>query len=618
MDGYDPNVCKDKLQAAGLTPACEAMSNPFHCDDFQQISPVIHAFCAEVKSYYAPVQAMVCMYYQNGTPIQWKYWPPDQIISQCTQMLPQKQQGSTGWTLQNCYCCCSCFAYNTMIAVPDGQVAIQEIRVGDLVQAANIKDAGKLEWQPSRVTFSSGVEGGVHPFMVYINHGEDPHDVICNADQVFMLSTGKLCRAAYLTLKDELVDADGAAVKINMIGVGSYTGGVHHINTDRLWENHIDGHLILADGVVAGDFLLQMNLEAVDAHLREDAAQAVRPMLGTPEYADQHAGKLQGEAMIAFSAEGHTQPLGAVGTPTGRFTFYGPTRDIGVKGVSMFTEAQSLDILNNGTQLSLSNPVPQSEIANIFRILKGFYPEFNYYLDWYRMEPNVWAFEEYGQKFVMISGGLARMVGLSYEGLMMAVGHGVARYIGLPPTTREGWVATGAADYFDFGVISRAIWYGNSWLPSTLPAFDQLKKIFDLISPENAGGDPNDPAEYPSVACRLSAMQSGMAGGALPECCGGPPAPQIALQSAKSQPGGARLYLSIAPIPEEAENVANYSFEPAATVTKATVDTAMNFVVNLEVELTAGTDYEVTIANMHNYLGGGVNPDQDSAAFKAE
>lgn len=615
--GYDPNVCKDKLTAAGLTPACEALSNPFHCDDFQQISPVIHAFCGETQAYYAPVQALVCMYYNNGTPTAWKYWPPDQLFYQCQQMIPQKGLGLTGWTIQNCYCCCSCFAYNTMIAVPDGTVAIQDLRVGDQVQAASSSAPGKLDWKPSKVTFSSGVAGGVHPFMVYINHGEGKTDLICNPDQVFMLSTGKLCRAAHLNLADELVDVAGAAVKINMIGVGTYTGGIHHINTDRVWENRPDGHLILADGVVAGDFLLQMNFDAL-GDLREDDTLESRPMLGTPQYAERHSEKARGEAMIAFSAEGHNPAPLTIGTPTGRFAFYGPVREIGTKGVSMFTEAQSIDILTNGTQLSLSNPVPQSEIANIFRILKGFYPEFNYYLDWYRMEPNVWAFEEYGQKFVVVSGGLARMVGISYEGLMMAVGHGVSRFVGLPPKTRAGWVGTGAADYFDFGVISRAIWYGNSWLASAMPAFNQLSTIFDLISPANAGGDPNDPVEYPSVACRLGAMQSGMAGGVLPECCGGPPPPQIALQSAKAQPGGARLYLSIAPIPEEGEDIANYVFEPAATVLKATIDSAMNFVVNLDVELASATEYTVTIRNMHNYLGGGVNPDEDSATFKTE
>jgi len=262
--------------------------------------------------------------------------------------------------------------------------------------------------------------------------------------------------------------------------------------------------------------------------------------------------------------------------------------------------------------------VPKSEIDNIFHILRGFYPEFDYYLDWYRMEPNVYAFEEYGQKFVVVSGGLARMIGLSYEGLMMAVAHGVSRFIGLPPTTPTGWVGTGAADYFAFGVISRGIWYGNSWINSAMPAFTQIKSIMDLISPANAGGDPNDPVEYPSIACRVSAMSSGLAGGALPECCGGPPVPLIGLLSAAAEPGGVALTFTYAPVANEAVNVANYATDPTVGIKAAVIDKTQNFIVHLEADFTAGESYKVTVSNLHNIFGGGVDPKANSATFTAE
>jgi hypothetical protein len=233
------------------------------------------------------------------------------------------------------------------------------------------------------------------------------------------------------------------------------------------------------------------------------------------------------------------------------------------------------------------------------------------------MEPNVYSFEEYGEKFVVITGGLARMIGLSYEGLMMAVADGLSRFIGLPPKIPSGYVGTGAADYFAFGVVSRAVWYGNSWLNSVMPAFTQLQTIFELISAANAGGDPNDPIEYPSVACRLSAMQSGLAGGPLPECCGGDPVPMIGLQSAKAEAGGVALTMTVAPVENEAVNVANYATDPAVTITEATVDAQYNFIVHLKAAFTAGKSYKVTISNLHNMFGGGVDPNQDSASFKA-
>jgi hypothetical protein len=577
----------------------------------------VHQFCGQQQTFYAPVQALVCIYYNNNNPTIWKYWPPETLITNCLAMQPQKGTGTTGWTIANCYCCCSCFAYNTMVAVPGGQVAIQEIGVGKKVRSAKLDKGGKPVWSEATVTFSAGVKDGEHPFMVYINHGDDARDLICNADQIFALSSGQLVPAQHLTLHDQLMGEDGRPVKINLVAVGNYTGGIHHISTGSYWAGVADGHLLLADGVVVGDFLLQMNYETLQRS-NKVADIGARAVIGTADYNSKHGSLRQGGAHVAFAAEGHAPAGARVELQSGRFAFYTTeTTNLYVKGVSMFTDAQAQDILENGKQLALSNPVPKSEIANIFRILKGFYPDFNYYLDWYRMEPNVYSFEEYGEKFIVITGGLARMIGISYEGLMMAVADGLSRFIGLPPKIPSGYVGTGAADYFAFGVVSRAVWYGNSWINSVMPAYTQFQTIFELISPQHAGGDPRDPIEYPSVACRLSAMQSGLAGGALPSCCGGDPVVKIGLQSAAAEPGGVALTLTNPPVEADAIDVANYVTDPEVKIDAATIDEQHNFVVHLKAAFTAGKAYKVTIRNLHNQFGGGVDPNHNSATFNA-
>jgi len=114
-----------------------------------------------------------------------------------------------------------------------------------------------------------------------------------------------------------------------------------------------------------------------------------------------------------------------------------------------------------------------------------------------------------------------------------------------------------------------------------------------------------------------AAMQSGLAGGPLPECCGGDPVPMIGLQSAKAEAGGVALTMTVAPVENEAVNVANYATDPAVTITEATVDAQYNFIVHLKAAFTAGKSYKVTISNLHNMFGGGVDPNQDSATFKA-
>jgi hypothetical protein len=206
---YDPNVCLEKLEAAGLTPVCGGKVVGGHCGDLVMDNPAIHAFCSQVGSYYTPVQALACTYYSNGTPTQWQYWTPDKLITNCLAMQPQRGTGNTGWQLAVCYCCCSCFAYNTMVAVPDGEVAIQEIAAGNTVRSAALDKSGKPVWSESVVTFSSGVDGGHHPFMVYVNHGDDARDLVCNPDQIFALASGKLVRAEQLRLGDQLMGEDG-------------------------------------------------------------------------------------------------------------------------------------------------------------------------------------------------------------------------------------------------------------------------------------------------------------------------------------------------------------------------------------------------------------------------
>jgi len=320
-NGYDPNVCIQKLTAAGLTPACEALANPFHCDDLQQISPVIHQFCGQQQTYYAPVQALVCINYLNGNPTQWLYWPPDQLIVNCMAQTPQKGTGSTGWTVANCYCCCSCFAYNTMIAVPDGIVAIQELKVGSEVRSAKL-EGGAPVWSVSQVTFSAGVDGGDHPAMVYINHGDDSTDLICNADQVFVLADGKLARAATLTLQDELMGEDGRPVKINLVAVGDYKGGIHHISTGNYWAGSADGHLLLAAGLVVGDFVLQMNYDSLGPSAKTHD-HAERPMIGSDAYTDLHSGHQHGTGLISFASEGHQPVAKQLAVQAGTFSFYG-------------------------------------------------------------------------------------------------------------------------------------------------------------------------------------------------------------------------------------------------------------------------------------------------------
>jgi hypothetical protein len=255
---YDPQKCLEKLTSMGLLPACGNLDPAYHCDDWDY--PPIHRYCMQMPTG-GPVQLISCIYYQDDVPQEYKYWSPDKIFSNCMAQTPQKGSGSTGWALGVCYCCCGLMGAVPTVALAEGDAAMHEVAVGSEVRTASLDTEGKPEWTTAPVTFSAGVASLARSDMVRISHGEEPVDMVSNPDRVFALASGKLVRAAQLTPEDTLMGEDGSPVKINRVAVGDYKGGIHQIAAGDAWNGSADGHLLLASGVVTGDFTLQINYD---------------------------------------------------------------------------------------------------------------------------------------------------------------------------------------------------------------------------------------------------------------------------------------------------------------------------------------------------------------------
>jgi hypothetical protein len=613
---YDPNTCAQKLKESHLLPVCDQLPGaPYHCDDLVNQDAQMHNWCIEHGQIYTPVQTPACVKKDaNGNIIAYTYFPPDDILDKCDEL----HQEDKSWKLGKCYCCCSCVAYGTLIGLPDGYRMIQNISRGEQILAGTIGKDGAIIWQPSAVTFSDGAANEDMVSMVYLSFGDEEKvgDMVCTPDQVFLLKSGKLTTAEKLRVGDQLVDKDGNPVPVRTVAIGHYRGGVHHIGTKSSADKSVDGHLLLASGVVAGDYFLQLTFSQLPDHVKAEDHDA-RPALGTPEYDAVH-GESRTNATLLFGAHPEDGPH-RFQHQTGTFTVYGNNEHRPHDGASLFTEEQSISIISNENshQIPLSNPIPKSMVDNLFKLFKGFYPEYIYYLDWYQMLPNVHALERYGQKVIVVTGGLARMEGLGYDGLAMAIAHGVARFSNAEPRGMNGLVGTGAADFQAFGMISRNIWWGDPWIDHVNQGYMELKSIFKLITGPAAKGDPNDPIDFPAVDCRLKAMQAGVGNGALPTCCGGPAAPAIALQRVEVVEGGLKLLLSTAPTKASATDVANYRMDPVATITGARVDEVYDFIIFLDVALEAKQEYTVTIQNLTSIAGSGVDPNHNHMTFNA-
>ena len=74
-----------------------------------------------------------------------------------------------------------------------------------------------------------------------------------------MKMDGTMTRALKLMPGDQLMSADGSPDTVTSVAVGSYAKSIHHISTSSGPATGVDGHLIIVNGIVAGDFALQVS-----------------------------------------------------------------------------------------------------------------------------------------------------------------------------------------------------------------------------------------------------------------------------------------------------------------------------------------------------------------------
>ncbi|MCV9928547.1 hypothetical protein OIU83_12840 [Flavobacterium sp. LS1R49] len=164
---------------------------------------------------------------------------------------------------------------DTSIDTPEGIKSIDNICKGDTVLAAFVKSAKgkiKLFWSTAKVSFSID-SNPISPKskMVYISvYDEIKKDILCSLDQPVLLANGKYTIARRLIPGQELVNKNGKPIVILSTNIAPYHGGVHHISTNSTWNNNPDGHLLLSNGIVTGDYILQLYFDQIPNQLIEE------------------------------------------------------------------------------------------------------------------------------------------------------------------------------------------------------------------------------------------------------------------------------------------------------------------------------------------------------------
>lgn len=166
-------------------------------------------------------------------------------------------------------------AYYTTIATPEGHKHVEDFNIGDPVLVFSLKlGPGTITLTPSeaKISFSSGNGHQQKSLMMFINlldYDNSSKKIVCSPDQLFLLINGKYEKAEKLALGQELVNIDGNPVKIVQLNANESQHGVHHIATDAKRSENPNGHLLLSNGVIVGDFTMQMYFDNFPAEMKQ-------------------------------------------------------------------------------------------------------------------------------------------------------------------------------------------------------------------------------------------------------------------------------------------------------------------------------------------------------------
>ena len=271
---------------------------------------------------------------------------------------------------QPCYCCCGCFANDTLIAVDKGEnKKVQEFLVGDPVLVA--MDAELKEWKQLPVEFSSGHGAELSSAMIQIRFGSEANaeTIIATRTQLFLTPGQKLKRASKLVPGlDHLLRPDGTTVAVLDMTAGVFKTGVHQISTSNRPTSNMDGHLIVANGVVCGDYSLQLtDLDGAKPSLMVKG-HAELPEFGTKAYAQRYS-SLFADAVKAHPASRVYKPVSSGGFEP--FEVIEPLQ-VPQDATAFVTQVQALDIENNAPRQPIYSGAGKDITQLSVQALQGF------------------------------------------------------------------------------------------------------------------------------------------------------------------------------------------------------------------------------------------------------
>ena len=507
--------------------------------------------------------------------------------------VPQIQDGKV------CYCCCSCFSQDTPIMISEGVFApIQDISTGDSILAAG----PDLKWEPTTVTFRDSIGPNLTFNFMYILQytypvgDEQARTMIVTTDHLFLMEDGKLRAVQTLVAGDRLRRADGNISEVLFALRGSYVGSLHSMSLGE-FTGDLKGHLVNSNGIVSSDYAVQLAY----------ASDALDSKLISERPTNEVFSLRSNAAAVAFVNDRSLWPSGFVADaidsqfniPAGAHRF--------------LTQEQAEDVLKNGKFSTPANLVALSQAEYLYSVYGVLGPDLLFLNDWNNELPNAYSWVAAGQRIVVLTGGMLRLYGLSTEGLALILAHMVA--------TQSGSECVGEADYeatFDY---FRTFWPDTLYGVMIPPALTQIQALFDLVNPDNRGGEPQ--CYNPSLECRMQAFSNGVSMMPVPDCA--LPEKEFGVESARANKVRNRVTVTFSgaanpPSAGTAENYTIQSLDPrigGVLVEAAKLRVPVDKIVDLTVSGMKRGKYRLTVANVLSATDQPLTPDKTTADFEA-
>jgi len=153
------------------------------------------------------------------------------------------------------------FASGTLVQVSEKQVEeIQNLKMEDLISVYDMDEGNPIYDGKTKIAFINGTAEGSHTVLnVRFTIADNPLQLICTPDQLFLMADGSLKRGRHIVpMEDEVFAMSGQKIPIESIRIGLYKGILHDLSANTGPSHEINGNLIGLNGLVCGDYSLEL------------------------------------------------------------------------------------------------------------------------------------------------------------------------------------------------------------------------------------------------------------------------------------------------------------------------------------------------------------------------